>query len=122
MDKVSKEVRRVFGKLTKEYGDSPYSNSWDRAAQTFRWDKILELLLKKQKGRPFSILDFGCGTGDLYPYLVDVVGKDNFIYTGIDIVPEMVAIANKKMPPMVDRYTAKISLKSQWTNRLIGLL
>lgn len=114
MDNVSTEVRYVFGKLTKEYGDSPYSNSWDRAAQVFRWDKILELLITIQKEQPFSILDFGCGTGDLYPYMVDVIGEEHFIYTGIDIVPEMVAIANKKMPPpVVDRYTAKISWKNQ---------
>lgn len=42
-----------------------------------------------------TILDMGCGTGDLKPYL-DLHYRD-FSYVGIDHVPEFIEHANKKM-------------------------
>ena len=43
-----------------------------------------------------SILDVGCGFGDIIPFIEDICRK--FEYTGIDIVPEFVEAARKKHP------------------------
>ena len=71
--------------MTKMYGDNPESNSWDRTAKEFRWERILDMLTSVQKEDKFSILDFGCGTGELYPYWVRKLGQDAFDFTLIDI-------------------------------------
>ncbi|GBR72265.1 SAM-dependent methyltransferases [Candidatus Termititenax spirochaetophilus] len=49
------------------------------------------------KTAKFTLLDLGCGTGGMYAYLRDNK-YDNVTYTGIDIVPEMVAGARKNYP------------------------
>ena len=44
-----------------------------------------------------SVLDWGCGTGDLYWYLHDH-GLD-VSYTGVDVVPEMIRLAKENKVP-----------------------
>ena len=42
------------------------------------------------------MLDLGCGLGDLYPFLLERFG--HVIYTGMDIVPELVSAARQRYP------------------------
>lgn len=58
-----------------------------------------------------SILDVGCGFGGLYKFLVSSEIK-NFSYLGIDILPEMIQIANQNSP------TGKFALKDILKDRL----
>lgn len=46
--------------------------------------------------RGASILDEGCGLGDLYPYLTERF--PGIRYTGLDINPDMIAAAGRKYP------------------------
>ena len=98
MDNYSRKVQDFYSGLTMRYGDSAEANAFSRDAQEFRWDKILEMYRSvQQEDEKCSVLDFGCGTGDLYEYMKSNL-KGEFFYTGIDIVPEMIQIAQAKIP------------------------
>ncbi|MDP2947702.1 MAG: class I SAM-dependent methyltransferase [Nanoarchaeota archaeon] len=62
-----------------------------RKSQYDRFDVIIDIGDFNNK----SVLDVGCGTGDFYNYLLKR-GFRNFHYKGIDISPEMIAVAKGK--------------------------
>ncbi|MDO8510055.1 MAG: class I SAM-dependent methyltransferase [bacterium] len=70
--------------------------------QTLHWGsklnqvKRFEVLAAVGDLRGKSILDAGCGTGDLYQFLSDAKVPVN--YTGIDIVPDFIRIARERFP------------------------
>lgn len=69
---------------------------WNSAASQ---RERFEVLVGVANLRGKSVLDVGCGFGDLVPYLRErgiVVAR----YRGIDVVPEMVAIARRRYPDM----------------------
>ena len=65
---------------------------WD---QELRFEALLEVVPPEE--RSFTLLDVGCGLGELYGYLRRV-GLDDVDYLGIDILPEMVAGARVRHP------------------------
>ena len=74
-----------------EHKDGPKAVSWGgKESQEIRFKVLGEIGDIAGK----SVLDVGCGLGDLYNYLKD----RNVGYTGCDIVPEMVEAARKKYP------------------------
>ena len=77
----------------KEYGDNAQAVHWlNHNTQEIRFEilsKIADLNNKK-------ILDVGCGLGDLYKFLISK--NINTEYSGIDIVPEFIAKAQKHFP------------------------
>jgi len=82
-------------RLFAQHGDSPEAVAWSVHAQRFRFEKLCEI-------GPLAgakILDVGCGLGHLYPFLVEKFGEVD--YHGVDIVPEMVAHAAKRLPGRV---------------------
>lgn len=81
-----------YRKSFKEYGDSPMATQNSPEGQIMRYDELAKLADLNDA----TVLDLGCGLGDFYPYL-----KARFPrlkYSGIDIVPEMVAHAAKRHP------------------------
>ncbi len=76
----------------KKYGESPKGVHWNSAHSQ---QKRFEVLLSCIEDKDFSIVDAGCGFGDLYNYL-----KQNRVpftsYTGLDLSPSMVKIAKEK--------------------------
>ncbi len=73
----------------KQYGDSTLALGWgNKKSQEVRFKVLSEI--GEVDGK--SILDVGCGTGDLYNYLKDRRIK----YTGTDITPEFINIAKEK--------------------------
>lgn len=82
-----------YESLVTQHGDSPLSLGWglkDRREIRFKY------LLKPWTLNNTSIMDIGCGFGDLYGYLT----KNNLpnSYTGIDRVEKILEIAREKYP------------------------
>lgn len=76
----------------KKYGESSRGVHWNSVHSQ---QKRFEVLLSYIEDKDFSIVDAGCGFGDLYGYL-----KNHMIsftsYKGLDLSPSMVQIAREK--------------------------
>jgi len=85
---------KYYSESLKQHG--PYS------AKAFHWLSVRDQLVRfdalSRVGdiSGYSILDVGCGAGDMYDFLFGQF-KD-FSYLGVDIVPEMTATAREKYP------------------------
>lgn len=64
----------------------------------------------------FSILDIGCGRGDLYGYLTELTDDNIFNYTGIDHNPNLAELANKRygLSIQTGAYETTTMQKSDW--------
>ena len=88
------KISRTYQEKLKEFGsNSAQSLHWQNEFTQFTRFKILSQI-SPLNGK--SILDVGCGLGDLYLYLS--AKFKSIKYTGIDIVPEMIAAAKRKYP------------------------
>lgn len=84
-------IRENYAKLVNTYGDDFKSCQYgNKESQKIRFDEITKIADLNGK----KVLDIGCGLGDLYAYFLE--NKVNVNYTGIDIVPEMIALAKGK--------------------------
>jgi len=77
-----------YSDLLSKHGDSIRSLGWQEEGDKVRKGVILSGFDFKGK----SILDIGCGYGDLNAYLKGI----DYSYTGIDVVPEMINLAKEK--------------------------
>ena len=94
MDPYGKrEVLDCFGRHLRHHGDAPQAVRWTPRGQQARYEAFLELC-GDLAGK--TLLDFGCGKGDLYGFLRErgVACR----YTGVDIHPELVSLAQAKHP------------------------
>jgi len=85
------ESRGGYRKTFDQYGPSPQALQWvDYRSAALRYRQLLvDIALE---GR--SILDIGCGMGDLVPFIY--AQTDSFKYLGIDITPEFIEVAKKR--------------------------
>lgn len=79
--------------LTRHGSYSPKALSWNNEFTQFTRFKVLSEIGNLSDK---SILDVGCGFGDLYFFLAQKF--KNFSYLGIDIIPEMIGQAKIKYP------------------------
>ncbi|PIU78850.1 MAG: hypothetical protein COZ28_02400 [Candidatus Moranbacteria bacterium CG_4_10_14_3_um_filter_44_15] len=87
------EKKRAYKKAFKKYKGSIKSlmyNSYDSAA--IRYKELVKDLNFSNK----SILDVGCGFGDIIPFIFSK--STSFKYTGIDIMKEFIQEAKKRYP------------------------
>ena len=90
----TKTASDYYGKLLSEHGAVPASVAVTYEGQTLRFGILLDAI-----GRPGSILDVGCGYGAFIEYLIAHGHFDAADgYTGIDISPEMIAVARELRP------------------------
>jgi trans-aconitate methyltransferase len=83
--------------IRRHGGQSVLSVSYnDRSTQYTRFDTLVKYTVPGQTEK-FTLLDLGCGLGDLYNYL-QTNGYQNVDYTGLDLVPEMTGAAQKNYP------------------------
>jgi RimJ/RimL family protein N-acetyltransferase len=81
--------------LVSQYGNDFRSLNWGSlSSQIKRFEILTEPVLKKNK--QVSILDIGCGTGDLYSHLIEQ--NVPVSYNGIDLTPGMINIAKERFP------------------------
>jgi SAM-dependent methyltransferase len=86
-------IRRYEGRL-EQFGHSPETLGWGRhGRQEVRFSVLAEYALRNPSA---SILDVGCGFADLYDFLRE--RGWNGVYTGLDIVPGLLAEARRSKP------------------------
>ena len=90
--KRKEKIREYYlPKLKNEKSDSGCLGWENEQAQELRFEVLKNIFFYGA-----SVLDVGCGLGNLYDYLKK---QDyNFKYTGVDILPEMIFRAKEKNP------------------------
>ena len=92
-DNDIKRINEFYNKLISDHGCNPQALSWNNDyTQKIRFIALTQIYNLDNK----TILDVGCGFGDLYDLLKEKY-KD-FKYTGIDVLPNMIQNAKKKHP------------------------
>lgn len=90
---TNRRLAQHYGALLKQHGDSPLAAQWsaDPGVQHRRFEALGHI------GIPLEgkILDFGCGLGDLLPYLRMHRGFTGS-YVGYDLSEDVVAHARRK--------------------------
>jgi len=90
--KTKRSIITHYSKLYKKFGDSPKSIGWTKGKQELRFNAVTGISNLKKT----SVLDIGCGFGDLAAFLNKK--KLNVRYTGVDINEKFIEIAKKKYP------------------------
>ncbi|MBU0572111.1 class I SAM-dependent methyltransferase [Patescibacteria group bacterium] len=90
---MTKNTKNSYQNSYKKYGIDPRALKWrsEKAAKQ-RYEQIVADIDFNNK----SILDVGCGFGDIVPYVANK--SDIFSYKEIDFVPEFISEAKKKYP------------------------
>jgi len=96
--------RRRFEK----HGDSPETLGWLKSRQRFRFDVLASGFSIENR----SILDVGCGFGDLN-HTLRSLGVP-YTYHGVDLVPDFIEVARRKFPEPFIRFTAGEFLKQEF--------
>ncbi len=90
---LSKEyVQSFYDNTLKQHGDRPEALRWSSVGQMHHYEGLVALE-DKIEGK---VLDYGCGKGDFYQFLLDK--GCNIQYTGTDINPGLIAKAREKYP------------------------
>ena len=92
VDQALQGIRDFFDNTIKTHGADPRGSDWNgEASQFVRFAQLLKL--HTDKTQPFSIIDYGCGYGGLVKFLVQE--GYNFTYTGYDMTPSAIEMAQK---------------------------
>ncbi|MFA4843930.1 MAG: class I SAM-dependent methyltransferase [Candidatus Margulisiibacteriota bacterium] len=100
--------------LLAEHGSSFKALDWNSPeSQRLRFKILQEIFIYGKKMNGVSLLDVGCGFGDLYGYFKaeGLVARQRLNYTGYDIAPKIIETARKKYPD------AKFELKDIMAER-----
>ncbi len=88
---IKKSVAVYYADKLRTFGPTPKGVDWNGApSQELRFQELMRIIEHKSV---FSILDYGCGYGALFPLLQKHF--QSFAYTGFDIAGEMLAIASQ---------------------------
>ncbi len=87
----SSERRQNYQRSLEKHGESPKSLQWkDYKSSSNRYRQLVTDIDIEN----CSILDAGCGMGDLLPYLLSKTS--NIDYLGVDVTPEFIEIARRR--------------------------
>jgi ubiquinone/menaquinone biosynthesis C-methylase UbiE len=89
-NKDKNEIIQRYSERYRQYGYSPITLGWIKGKQDIRFDVLTSLQDLSNK----SILDIGCGFGDLNITLKNKF--DNYYYLGMDIVPDLITEAKRR--------------------------
>jgi len=90
-----------FEGLLAQHGANYLALDWNSTeSQRLRFKILKELLVYGKKAAGVSLLDVGCGLGDLYGWLKadGTLHRNKISYTGFDISPRLIEAARKKYP------------------------
>jgi SAM-dependent methyltransferase len=88
-----KNISNKYLREFEKFGISNRSLFFPGKKQNVRFNVIQEIGVKPSD----SILDVGCGFGDLFKFLKESMGF-NGLYSGIDIIPEFIAACRELFP------------------------
>lgn len=94
MDSYSREQLLSFYNFhLKKFGDRPEALRWTPQGQLRRYHTFLDIAPDLNNA---TVLDYGCGTGDLYKFFT----RRGFTvkYTGVDINENFINLAKRKYP------------------------
>jgi SAM-dependent methyltransferase len=88
-----KAYQKRYTERLARFGHDPRTLGWDKGKQRERFEALTRLVPVERLG---SVLDVGCGFGDLLPYLKEkgFAGA----YTGVDFVPELIEVGRQAYP------------------------
>lgn len=93
MASISERQQHLYSLAVESHGDSPLTtHSGDPAIQHLRYERLLRGILPYLSGA--SILDVGCGFGDLGQFLAD--GEFGCTYSGIELVEGIAELGRKR--------------------------
>lgn len=98
MDKITKSLGKHYKAVYKKYGPKAQGIDWKNQDEAeVRYQAMLKVIKNDDLAgkKKVSILDVGCGYGGQYIY-AKKKGL-NLVYTGIDLVPEMIKTAKEKI-------------------------
>ena len=84
-ERDEKDTQQRYSQRFHQHGYSPKALGWDKGKQDVRFD----VLTSQYDFTGKSVLDIGCGFGDLNTTLTARYGT-SYTYHGIDLVPELV--------------------------------
>jgi SAM-dependent methyltransferase len=87
--------------LLDQYGESYLALDWNSPESQKLRDKVFkEIFIYAKKASNISVLDVGCGFGDLYGFFKaeGLLSRHRIKYTGFDISPKILGVARKKYP------------------------
>lgn len=91
-------LRRHYERCLAAHGDSHLGVNWSRLEDAERrYEVMLGLMPPEPDGARASVLDFGCGAAHFYAYM-QARGRQDLDYSGLDISPAFVALAQGKYP------------------------
>ena len=97
-DKAQQQLNNFWNNRIEKFGNSFEVVGWTEESQRQRFEAILQL----GELADSSLLDVGCGRGDLLSFLTC---KDiNLDYTGYDLRPEMINFCHKLHPKKKDNF------------------
>lgn len=113
-NKNFKKISSIYDDLIKKHGNSPQALGWgfQKGKQSLRFKILCDISILSNS----SILDVGCGFGDLFEYLK--YNKIPVKYHGVDLNDKMIEIA-KNLHPQIkfelrDILEKKYSKKFDW--------
>lgn len=90
-DGDTEKVFDFYNANYEKYGYSVKSLAWIKGKQNIRFDALTRFC---DMSKPFSILDIGCGFGDLNKFF-GLKGISEYTYHGIDLVEGMISTADE---------------------------
>lgn len=87
-------ISGYYNRLIKKYGiNSIKSIGWTSGKQEIRFQELINYFKFKKY---FTLLDLGCGKGDLFNYLTDMRSINTFEYLGCDVNLNFIEYARKR--------------------------
>jgi trans-aconitate methyltransferase len=90
-DEDRTELLERYGRRWRQYGYDSRTLGWNKDCQWVRFEAAFEGVRAEECG---SIVDLGCGFGDLLGYLRQQGWKGR--YTGVELVPELIEEARQR--------------------------
>ena len=77
------KIAEHYKKCFEDHGDNHLGVDWPKYDDTLtRYKVMLDLINENNK---VSLLDFGCGLGHLYKFILNEKKENEIVYSGLDI-------------------------------------